>query len=194
MFSYNGSLYSVRLSRDSSTTVVISPAAVIPVLSASPPASRVTPPFSQCATPQTPCPPTSCGNDAVMSGDKRKLRCTHQGCSSPQTHDTSQASCEYHAQFVLDHKRDHEKAACAPTLFSALSSNKSGDGSATSYYSCLSDNDSTDPACLSATPASTDTSAPPSSFSFWSCFAPATATFYATIDCDKKKSEVLDFV
>jgi len=30
------------------------------------------------------------------------------------------------------------------------------------------------------------------SSSFWSCFAPATATCYATIDCDKKKSAVLD--
>jgi len=38
----------------------------------------------------------------------------------------------------------------------------------------------------------TDTSAPPPSSSFWSCFAPATATCYATIDCDKKKSAVLD--
>jgi len=27
---------------------------------------------------------------------------------------------------------------------------------------------------------------------FWSCFAPATATCYASIDCDKKKSAVLD--
>ena len=32
---------------------------------------------------------------------------------------------------------------------------------------------------------------PPSS-SFWACFAPATATCYVTIDCDKKKSAVLD--
>jgi len=76
-------------------------------------------------------------------------------------------------------------------LFSALSSNKSGDGSASFYHSCLSDTDSADSACLSATPASTDKSAPPPSSS-WSCFAPATATCYATIDCDKKKSAVFD--
>ena len=71
-------------------------------------------------------------------------------------------------------------------------SNRSGDGSVSSYYSCLSDTDSTDSACLSATPASTDTSAPPPSSSFWACFAPTTATCYVTIDCDKKKSAVLD--
>jgi len=125
-----------------------------------------------------------------MSGDERKLRCTHQGCPSPQTHDTS--VCKYHAQLVLDRKRECEKAACAAAFLSALSSNKSGDGSAPSYYSCLSDTDSTDSASLSATPASTDTSASPPSSSFWSCFAPATATCYATINCDKKKSVVLD--
>ena len=77
-------------------------------------------------------------------------------------------------------------------FFSALSSNKSGDGSASSYYSCLSDTDSTDTACLATTPASTVTSASPPSSSFWSCFAPASTTYYATIDCDKKKSFVLD--
>jgi len=78
--------------------------------------------------------------------------------------------------------------ACAAAFFSAISSNKSG----SSYYFCLSDTDSTDSACLSATPASTDTSTPPPSSSFWSCFAPATATCYATINSDKKKSAVLD--
>ena len=104
---------------------------------------------------QTPGPPTSPGNDAATSGNTKKLRCTHQGCLSPQTHDTS--ACEYHAQLVLDRKREREKAACA-----------------------------------TATPASTDTSAPLPSSSFWSSFAPATATCYATIDCDKKKSAVLD--
>ena len=125
-----------------------------------------------------------------MSGNTKKLCCTHQGCPSPQTQDTS--ACEYCAQLVLDLKRQHNKAACAATFFSALSSNKSGDGSASSYYSCLSETDSTDSACLSATPASTDTSAPQPSSSFWSCFAPATATCCDTIDCDKKKSAVLD--
>ena len=94
----------------------------------------------------------------VMSVDKRELCCTHQGCPSPQTHDTS--TCEYHAQLVLDRKREREKAACDATFFSALSSDKSVDGSATSEYSCLSDTDSTNSAFLSATPASTDTSAP----------------------------------
>jgi len=133
----------------------------------------------------TPCLPTSRGNDAATSGNTDKLRCTHQGCPSPQNHDTS--ACEYHAQLVLDRKREREKAACAAAFFSALSSNKSGNGSASSYYSCLSDTDSTKSACLSATPASTDTSAHPPSSSFWSCFAPATATCYATIKCDKKK-------
>jgi len=93
---------------------------------------------------------------------------------------------------VLDRKREREKATCAAIFFSALSSNKSGDGSACSYYSCLSDTDSMDSACLSATPASTDLSVPPPSSSFWSCFAPATATCYATIDCDKKKSAALN--
>jgi hypothetical protein len=45
--------------------------------------------------------------------------------------------------------------------------------------------------CMSVCPASTDTSVPPPSSFFWSCFAPATATCYATIDCDKKESAVL---
>ena len=139
---------------------------------------------------QTPGLPTSRGNDAAASGDKKKFRCTHDGCPSPKTHDTS--VCEHHAQYVLDRKRKREMAACAAAFFSALSSNKSGDGSASSYYSCLSDTDSTDSACLSATPAPTDTSAPPPSSSFWSCFVPATATCFVTIDCDKKKSAVLD--
>jgi len=121
----------------------------------------------------------------VTSGDKRKLRCTHQGYPSPHTHNSS--TCEYHAQLVLDRKRDREKAAYDAAFFSALSSNKSGNVSATSYYSCLSDTDSTDSACLSATPAFTDTSIPPPSSSFWSCFAPATK-----IDYNKKKSAVID--
>jgi len=139
---------------------------------------------------QTPGPPTSRCNDAATSGNTKKLRCIHQGCPSPQTHDTS--ACDYHAQLVLDRKREREKAACAAAFFSALSSNKSSDGSVSSYYSCLSDTDSTDSACLSATPASADTSASLPSSSFWACFAPATATCYATINCDKKKSAVLD--
>jgi len=119
----------------------------------------------------------------MMSGNTKKLRCTHSGCPSPQTHDTS--ACEYHAQLslVLDRKRERKMAICAAAFFSAFSSNKSGDGSASSYYSCLSDTDSTDSACLSATAAK----AQQHSSSFWSCFAPATATCYATIDCDRKK-------
>jgi len=79
---------------------------------------------------QTPGPPTSHGNDAAMSGNTKKLRCAHQGCPSPQTQDTS--ACEYHAQLVLDRKREREKATCAATFFSALSSNISGVGSASS--------------------------------------------------------------
>jgi len=126
----------------------------------------------------TPGPPTCCGNDAATSGNTKKLRCTHQGCPSPQTHDTS--ACDYHDRLVLDRKREHEKAACAAAFFLALSSNKSGDGSASSYYSCLSDTDSTDSACLSATEDKMQNS------------APATATCYVTIDCNKKKSAVLD--
>ena len=82
---------------------------------------------------QTPGPPTSRGNDAVTSGNTKKIRCTHQGCPSPQTHDTS--ACKYHAQLVFDRKHEREKATCAADFFSALSSNKSGDGSASSYYS-----------------------------------------------------------
>jgi len=139
---------------------------------------------------QTPGQPTSRSNDVATSGNTMKLCCIHQGCRSPQTHDTS--ACEYHAQLVIDCKCEREKAACAASFFSALSSNKSGDGSASSYYSCLSDTDSTNSACLSATPASADTSAPPPSSSFWACFAPATPAFYVAIDCDKKKSAVLD--
>jgi len=138
----------------------------------------------------TPGQPTSRSNDAATSGNTTKLCCTHQGCPSPQTHDTS--ACEYHAQLVIDRKCEREKAACAASFFSTLSSNKSGDGSTSSYYSCLSDTDSANSACLSATPASTDTSAPPPSSSFWACFALATATCFVTIDCDKKKSAVLD--
>jgi len=121
---------------------------------------------------------------------RRNFAAPIKAAPAPQTHDTS--ACEYHAQLVLDRKREREKAACAAAFFSALSSNKSGDCSTSSYYSCRSDTDSTDSACLSATPASTDTSAPLPSSSFWSCFTPATATCYATIDCDKKKSTVLD--
>jgi len=135
---------------------------------------------------QTPGPPTSHGNDAATSGNTKNLRCTHQGCPSPQTHDTS--ACEYHAQLLLDRKREREKASCV----SALSSNKSDNGSASSYDTCLSDTGSTHSACLSATPASTDTSAPLPSSSFWACFAPATVTCYFTFDCDKKKSAILD--
>ena len=54
--------------------------------------------------------------------------------AAPEIHDTS--ACEYHAQLVLDRKREREKAACAAAFFSAPSSNKSGDDSASSYYSC----------------------------------------------------------
>ena len=158
--------------------------------SAPPPSSLSCPHHNPPPGQQTPGPPTSHGNDAAPSGNTKKLRCTHQGCPSPQNHDTS--GCEYHAQLVLDCKREREKAACAAAFFSALSSNKSGNGSASSYYSYLSDTHSTDSACLSATPASMDTSAPPPSSSFWSCLSPATATCYVTIDCDKKKSAVLD--
>ena len=61
--------------------------------------------------PQTPGLPTSRGNDAVTSGNTKKLRCTHQGCPSPRTHDTS--ACKYHAQLVLVRKREREQAACA---------------------------------------------------------------------------------
>jgi len=68
---------------------------------------------------------------------------------------------EFIPQLVLDRKREREKAACAPAFFCALSSDKSGNGSVSSYYSCLSDTDSTD----SATPAYT---APTPSSSFWS--------------------------
>ena len=72
---------------------------------------------------QTPGQPTSRSNDAATSGNTTKLCCTHQGCPSPQTHDTS--ACGYHAQLVLDRKREREKAACAAAFFSALSGNKS---------------------------------------------------------------------
>ena len=41
---------------------------------------------------------TSRGNDAATSGNTKKLCCTHQGCPSPQTQDTS--ACEFHAQLV----------------------------------------------------------------------------------------------
>jgi len=41
-------------------------------------------------------------------------------------------------------------------------------------------------------PACTDTSAPPPSSSFWSCFAPATATCYGMIDYTRRKFAVLD--
>jgi len=134
--------------------------------------------------------PTSRGNDAATLGNTKKLRCTHQGCPSPQTHDTS--ACEYHAQLVLDRKRERKKATCAAAFFSALSSNKSDKGSSSSYYSCLSDTDSTNSACLSDIPASTDTSAPPPSSSLWACFATASDTHYVTIDFKKKKSAALD--
>jgi len=116
----------------------------------------------------------------------RKSCYTYQGCPSPQTHDTS--ACEYHAQLVLDCKRklEPEKAACAATF--SLPSPAMILGiimtfplQCTSYYACLSHHstDSTKSACLSATPASTDMSAPLFSSSFWSCFMPATATCYA---------------
>jgi len=97
---------------------------------------------------QTPVQPTSRGNDDATSGNTKKLSCTHQGNPSPQTHDTS--ACEYHAQLVINRKCEREKATCAAAFFSALSSNKSGDGSASSYYSCPSDTDSTNSTCLSA--------------------------------------------
>jgi len=133
---------------------------------------------------QTPGPPTSRGNDAATSDNTKKLRCTHQVVPAPQLTTHLRASVMLNL-FSIANANARRPPALPP--FSLLSPEiNSGDGSSSSYYSCLSDTNSTDSACLSTTEAAQN------SCSFWSCFAPATTTCYVTIDCEKKKSAVFD--